>query len=604
MRTAVLVKQVPRFEELSLRPDGRLDRDGTEVELNPYCRRAVAKGVELAAETGGECVVFTLGPEAAEDALREAIAWGATRGVHLCDVAFAGSDTLATSRALATALRLEGPFDLILAGRNSVDAETAQVGPEVAELLDLPMLAGVRTIELSGDGMVTATCERDDGYAVSTTRLPALVTTAERLCNPAKVPPERRAAVPADRVTRRDAASLGPGPWGLEASPTSVGGLRAHPVDRARTVLTGQLTAQVAGAAAQLHQLVSHPQPDTGRVPGTLPVPAATVGHQVAVLIETGRELLAREMLGEAAVIAAELGGYVTAIVPGGADVAPLGTWGADHCVVLRGSMVEQDVARTLRVWAESARPWALLVPATVPGCEIGSRLAAGSGLGLTGDVVELSIDGGRLVGWKPAFGGQVLAAVESSSDIQMCTVRPGMLPVRAARESALPSTEDVTVAAVSPTVHRELVRDDDVEELARAGAVVCVGAGVAAEDYARLEELRTLLGAELAGTRKVTDVGTLPRARQIGITGRSIAPRLFVSIGASGKFNHMIGSRSAGFVVAINHDAAAPVFAAADLGIVGDWREVVPALVAALRATRCGDPAVACSEHEGGTRW
>src|SRR5436190_12522145 len=144
VRIAVLVKQVPKFEEMELGPDGRLRRDGIGLEMNPYCRRAVSKAVELAAARDGSHVsVFTLGPPAAEDALREAIAWGLARGVDIegvliTDTAFAGSDSLITASALACALAHEGAFDLVLAGRNSVDADTGQVGPELAELLDLP----------------------------------------------------------------------------------------------------------------------------------------------------------------------------------------------------------------------------------------------------------------------------------------------------------------------------------------------------------------------------------------------------------------------------------------------------------------------------------
>ena len=104
MRIAVLVKQIPKFEEMELGPDGRLRRDGIEPEMNPYCRRAVSKAVELAAERpGSQVTVFTLGPPAADDTLREAIAWGLDRGVdirgvHVTDAAFAGSDTLATAQ--------------------------------------------------------------------------------------------------------------------------------------------------------------------------------------------------------------------------------------------------------------------------------------------------------------------------------------------------------------------------------------------------------------------------------------------------------------------------------------------------------------------------
>jgi electron transfer flavoprotein alpha subunit len=112
---------------------------------------------------------------------------------------------------------------------------------------------------------------------------------------------------------------------------------------------------------------------------------------------------------------------------------------------------------------------------------------------------------------------------------------------------------------------------------------VIGVGTGVPPECYEELEPLRTLLNAELGATRKVTDKGWLPRARQIGITGRAIAPRLFVSIGASGKFNHVIGVRAAGTVLAINPDPKASIFDTADVGIVADWREALPILVAEL---------------------
>ncbi len=108
LNIAVAAKQIPRFEAMALNADGRLLRDGVELEMNAYCRRAVSKGIELAHATGGRCTVFTLGPESAEDVLREAIACGADAGLLISDAAFAGSDTLATARALAAALRREG----------------------------------------------------------------------------------------------------------------------------------------------------------------------------------------------------------------------------------------------------------------------------------------------------------------------------------------------------------------------------------------------------------------------------------------------------------------------------------------------------------------
>src|SRR5581483_10710016 len=146
--------------------------------------RAVSQAVELAARhPTGTVTVITLGPPTADDVLREAIAWGLDRGVDIrgvlmSDPAFAGSDTLATAHALAAAITRAGPFDLVLAGRNSVDADTGQVGPELAQLLGLPFLTGVRYLSVAGLH-VEARCEHDDGWAQAEVDLPAVLSCAE-----------------------------------------------------------------------------------------------------------------------------------------------------------------------------------------------------------------------------------------------------------------------------------------------------------------------------------------------------------------------------------------------------------------------------------------
>src|SRR4051812_13220720 len=236
---------------MELGPGGRLVREGLELELNPYCRRAVSKGVELAAATDGTATVFTLGPPPAEDVLREAVAWGATDGVLITDPAFAGSDTLATARALAAALEREGPFDLVLVGRNSVDADPGQVGPEIAEPLDLPFVTGVKQLDL-GEGQLRVVCEEDDGQSERVVQLPAVASTAERLCEPAKGDPEGRAAGPAAPNRVGTAPGLGAGPWGEDGSGTYVGEVRVLETERARRILSGSVDEQVAAAVRLL----------------------------------------------------------------------------------------------------------------------------------------------------------------------------------------------------------------------------------------------------------------------------------------------------------------------------------------------------------------
>src|SRR5262249_38782569 len=148
MRLVVCVKHVPALGALHFDPvSRRLVREGVPGEVSSFDLRALAAATALAKQHGGDVVVLTMGPPAAREGLVESLALGAARGVHLLDPAFAGSDTLATARALAAGLRRETP-DVVLLGRASTDAETGQVGPEVAELLDLPQVTCARRLEV------------------------------------------------------------------------------------------------------------------------------------------------------------------------------------------------------------------------------------------------------------------------------------------------------------------------------------------------------------------------------------------------------------------------------------------------------------------------
>lgn len=585
LRVAALVKQIPVGESMTLGPDGRLRRDGVELEMNAYCRRAVSKGAELAGATGGSCTVFTLGPSSAEDVLREAVAWGADAGVHLCDLAFAGSDTLATARALAAALDLFGPFDLVLVGRNSLDGDTGQVGPEVAQLCDLPFATGVRELRLEGEQLALV-LEHDDGSEDVSVSLPCVLSVAERLCEPAKVPPEGRAEVPADKLRVVTAAELGPGPWGQAGSPTVVGSVRASVHDREQLLLSGPVDEQVAQAMAALERrgALELGSPErAGGATGLAGLHEVDPGSPVVLVVaEADRVQVGRELTGAAARLAAEIGGRVVAVCPAGHAGGPDGA-GAHQIVELDGPPVAEDVADAVVALVAELSPWAVLVPGTAFGREVAGRAAAAVGAGLVGDAIDLHVADGVLVAAKPAFSGAMVADITCTSPVQMATVRPGVLPVPPAGPGAAVRSRRPLGRRGRVTVHASR-RDDDVEVLARASAVIGVGSGVQPDEYPLLSPLAALLGAELGATRKVTDKGWAPRARQIGITGRSIAPRLYVALGLSGKFNHMVGVRSAGTILAVNQDPDALVFGHADVGLVGDWHQVVPALEDALR--------------------
>src|SRR5215470_11144866 len=192
----VCVKQIPEMADMKFDCDRKvLIREGVRNILNPFDRRAVAEALRIKSLLGGQVTVMTMGPPQAKEALLECLAAGADRAIHLLDPAFAGADTLATARTLAESIK-RMPFDLIFCGRYSVDAETGQVGPEVAELLDIPHVGGVCKLDFNGAAdHVIAERETDEGFETIKCKLPALITAAERLVKPIKVKEQELEAV-------------------------------------------------------------------------------------------------------------------------------------------------------------------------------------------------------------------------------------------------------------------------------------------------------------------------------------------------------------------------------------------------------------------------
>ena len=285
-----------------------------------------------------------------------------------------GSDTLATARALSAALHREGPFDLVLVGRNTIDGDTGQVGPEVAELCDLPFATGVRELALDGRRL-DLRLEHDDGWQQVSLELPAVLSVAERLCEPCKVPPEGRAGVDAALITLHRASDLGPGPWGQEGSPTVVGSVRTHPHDRVSKVLEGTVAQQVAEAMAMLETrgaLSAGLRPETGAeelaelavrsvVDGS---PAVPSGRVVATIVEPGRPQVARELTGAARRLAVEVGVESVAIECGAAASTPTlavdrvrSSWSASRCPKTSPMQWSPGAAKSRRGWCSHPVP-------------------------------------------------------------------------------------------------------------------------------------------------------------------------------------------------------------------------------------------------------
>jgi electron transfer flavoprotein alpha subunit len=609
MNIVVCVKQIPDMVEMKFDHTRKvLIREGVRNILNPFDRRAIAEAVKIRAKTGGVITALTMGPPQAREALYECLAAGADRALHLLDQAFAGADTLATARALAAAIK-RLPFDLILCGKYSVDAETGQVGPEVAELLDIPHVTGVCSLTFDENpGYFIAERETDEGFETIKCGLPALITAAERLVKPLKIKEPDIEAVrhrSIEVITAED-LSLDHSIFGQSGSPTWVSEILTLEKNRKVEFIEGD-TRQI------VEKLVGH-LCDRGLFGGweELEPPRNALIDQPTEVMEgrtiltvaelTGSRLrgVSLELLGKGMELARKLRGRLVAVLIGdnvSDHAGELAAHGADKIYLIEGERLAHynpyDYTAVLTTVIKQLQPFAVLIPSTANGRDYAPRVAARLGLGLTADCVGLELNGrNEFIQLKPAFGGQIVASILSRTWPQMATVRPGMLAKSEADHTRLCVIEKLEVPPAADDHYRVLAASDAAgraaTELDDAEIIICVGMGIGGpENLPVIEPLAKMLGAAIGATRRVVDQGWLSRQQQIGITGRAVAPKLYIGVGVRGAFNHTIGIHRSGIIVAINTDRQADIFQVADYGIVADFAELVPALIVELDRTK-----------------
>jgi electron transfer flavoprotein alpha subunit len=596
MKIVCLVKQVPNPRYVKLDPETRrLVREGVPLELNEFDVHAVSEAIRLRDEHGGEVVTMTMGPPQAEDALAVTLAMGADRAIHLCDRLFAVADTIGTSRTLSLALRKEGA-DLVLCGRKTVDSETWQVPPEVAAYLGWPQVTNVDRLELRDGGRLRARRETDESFDTYELNLPAVISVTESVHPgiwPAKrdvaaTPTEGRIALwQANDLT--DDVSENDKRFGQSGSPT-----RVLAVKDATPKRHGEIAASAEAAARRILALLSEVEgPPTSpweKPPRLGERPGKSYDCWTVVEPVDGRpRRVSLELLGKGRELAGKLGGLNCAVLFGDGFEREAARYGAERVAVLPVSdEYDPDVyANALRRFVEEYRPHVLLIPSTATGRDYGPRVAGELELGMTGDCVDLGIDkGGRLIQYKPAYGGNIVSVIMGRTTPQLATVRPGMFAPVEPRDDAEAEVVSLETNGASRLhlLEREQTRDTAGYELEAAAVVLCVGKGIGGpEALPEIEEHAHRLGAAVGGSRDVTDAGWIPKNRQIGLTGRAVAPRLYLAVGVRGAFEHMVGSVKAGVIAGLNSNERAPIFKAADVGVVGDWRETLPPLVGVL---------------------
>ena len=614
MKTAVCMKYVPVIARIQFDYETKtIVREGVPSEVNPFDLLGLVRAVELKKGPDDEVVVLTMGPPGAAEGLTNCLALGADRAVLVTDRALAGSDTLATSRALALALAKEAP-DLIICGRNSTDGETGQVGPEVAELMGLPHISYARRLDFKDDGTgVIVERITDEGFQVLECDLPAVVCVTEGVAPelyPNRQQMEEAQSKPTGQLTCADLSDDN-SQFGVEGSPTWVNEIRLVEPNRAGVLLED---VEPADAAKQVAEAVRQKLAELAEAEAETPAATTSVRYPdsrergIWVVAETTRDGLARvtlEMLGKARELTAVTQSEVAAVLIGpgqtaqiDAQVKELAAYGADRVIVLdnsgAGPVYGRAVGLALADAVAKEPPYAVLFASTADGRDLASRLAARLELGLTGDAIDLEIDDdGRLVQLKPALGGNVVAPILSKTLPNLVTLRPGLLAPAPPEPSAAAAVERVTAAPFEGSdvrlISEEFQEDREGLALAQATVVVGLGMGVGEENVPGLQEVARSINATVATTRDVVHAGWLPPQLQVGISGRTIAPTVYIAVGIRGAFNHTVGLQRAGVIVAVNRSRRATIFRSSDIGIVGDWEDFLPALIEELRPVVAG---------------
>ncbi len=307
---------------------------------------------------------------------------------------------------------------------------------------------------------------------------------------------------------------------------------------------------------------------------------------------------VALELIGKARQLADQLNEKVYAILLGHkiSDKAQeLIAYGADTvlCVDVPelAQYITEPYTQAITQIVNERRPSVVLIGATTIGRDLGPRLSARIGTGLTADCTGLDVSDDRdLLMTRPAFGGNLMATIICKEHRpQMSTVRPGvMLKIHPdTTRKGLVETVDVTFDALKFKVKiKETVKEErTLIDITEAKILISGGRGVGtAEGFKKLQELATSIGAEVSSSRAMVDAGLITHDRQVGQTGKTVRPDVYFAFGISGAIQHIAGMEGADYIIAVNKDKFAPIFQVADLSIVGDANQIVPLLTERLR--------------------
>lgn len=631
-----LIKQVPLPSEMRMGDDGLMDRTKAKSIINIDCQFGLEAGLQLKKKyPDARMIVCSMGPASFETALRTAISMGYDEAYLLSDRKLGGSDTYATGLAISTMLRSMGfskdskePF-VIFAGRQTSDGDTAHVPSQVAEALGIPQATFVERIEPNDDGTITARRIIEGGYQMLKLPMPCVISFTPTGIKPRK--PSLIGAIKARRATinMRTVDDIGMSAEeqkkiGINGSPTIVAGVENIESDRPPIVMcSGQNEEQLVDSLMdnikkggnKLEKKVEKAKKEADTT-GLEAVDLRGDNKGILTWAEVVNGKIARpsiELLTPARHLADQLGGdtKITTVLIG-KNVRPLAQTlfehGSDKVIIVENDKLEEYLilpfAEIITQIIHQYKPEITLFAATTAGRELAPRIGMKTGSGVTADCTGLEIGdyidkkNKRIIrpilhSRRPTYGESKLATILGFVYPQISTARAGTFAVPERVEGRTGEVIDFTPSLNADTYATSILEtvrgEGGLASLFEADIIVAGGRGTTGDDLKLVKELaQTLkdqgLKAEWACSRVVVDDGYAEYARQIGQTGKTVRPKVYVAIGISGAIQHIAGIKESGIIVAIDQNPKANIFRYADFGICGLYQDIVPELIERVR--------------------
>jgi electron transfer flavoprotein alpha subunit len=556
------MKQVAEAGSAELDNNYILNREKGAKAGNPADYAALEQALLIKDSHEAEIHVITMGAESAEEILRPIAALDVDKLFLVTDKLFRGSDTLATATILKKAIDILGPFDLIFMGRRAVDGETGHVGPEVAAMLGVPCITNVMNVTMLADEKII--CERllEDCKIKLSLHLPAVVTMCGGVnqLRPASIAGLKKAKdAKVIRLTNGH-LMLPEEKVGLRGSPTMVTSV-SKPVSKTREgrffydpesgakAIDDAILLYTAGGLSK--KRIIEP------VAGSVEKPPGL--HGVCVFKKDKESLRAGEEL-------------IYNCLKNGCKTVR---------IVVNDENVYDDMNEAVEI-SEHIKKISLdtlVFPATVTGRAIAPMIAAINGLGITADCTEIHyMNDGGMIQIRPAFGEELLAEIRTKYAPQLATVRPYVYELP---EDGLNNKVQSIEINISPGRIRMISKSEmSSTRLEDAKGIIAGGRACGKDGFAYLSRLSDKLGFALGASRSAVSEGYAPYELQIGQTGRTVRPQLYIAFGISGSVQHLAGMKDSDFIIAVNTDKKACIFDYANICIAADWKETAYALM------------------------